>query len=82
MNRHELYEGICRGGPLDGQQTESRFPGGFILADKPGERVWIYDYDGTGQFTARDVQDLNYEKALKTATGDQYDVRAYDDRGA
>lgn len=39
------YEGECHGGPLDGQDMVSRFPKGFLLVDKPGNRCWIYEWE-------------------------------------
>jgi hypothetical protein len=38
-----LYTRKCIGGPLNGQEAMSRFPKGFLLVDKPTNRVWIYD---------------------------------------
>ena len=85
-----IYEGIAVGGPLDGETVQSRFPKGFLYADPVGGRAWVYDYAEGGTsgtsgleqpstFTAREVADLDREKAMKAAEGDTYDVRAYDD---
>lgn len=72
-----LFEGRCRGGPLDGQPAVSRFPAGFLLADKPAGKAWIYDRSEDGSFVARpDAPDLDLDKAVQTALGDAYDVIA------
>jgi hypothetical protein len=49
-----VYQGVCAGGPWDGRPAATRYPKGFLLVDKPGMQVWIYDRDETsGNFTAR-----------------------------
>ena len=91
MAEKYLYEGICVGGPMDGQDGLSRYPEGFILVDpRPGkQRVWVYDYhEGTddnsaklsdrSRFIAREGDVLDEERAERTANQPHYDVRAFD----
>lgn len=75
----DLFEGACVGGPLHGQQRESRFPKGALLADKEGGAAWVYDYDpATREFVARsDVGDvLSFEGRMRAANEGTYDVWA------
>lgn len=76
-----LYIGQCVGGPMDGEEGQSRFPKGFVLIDKPNSRAWVYDFEeSTGVFTARsqDVHDM--QRANHAAEGSDYDVRALERR--
>jgi len=54
----DLYEGICRGGPLAGEKwvsRRSRGSKGFLLVDNAGNRVWIYEWQpDAGEFKVRD----------------------------
>lgn len=77
----ELWEGPCRGGPMDGQTGQSRFSNGFLLADKPNGRAWIYDWnEKTQEFVCRDAVGDTLDEAgrRKAANGLTYDVRAVD----
>lgn len=81
----ELYEGPCVGGPLDGAVSQSRFPKGFLLIDKPNNRVWIYDY-ADGQFAVRNPEgeELNSDPTAthnryRAAEERSYDIRAYEE---
>jgi hypothetical protein len=52
----ELWVGLCVGGPIDGQEGYSRFPKGFLLCDRPSDRLWIYDWSEADQkFLVRDA---------------------------
>ena len=74
-----IYIGQCKGGPMDGQQGESRFPKGFVLIDRPNSAAWVYDYDPeTSVFTAREQDIHDNMRALKAAEESNYDVRALD----
>lgn len=83
---HELFIGLCRGGPLDRQQTESRFCGGFILVDKPNRLVWTYEYVIDSEFgdhftcinDAGTAEAYDAEKVSSVANNSTFDVRAYD----
>ena len=74
----QLYEGRCVGGPLDGEQAASRYPTGFVLADKPAGKAWIYDRAGDGTFAVREGggRRLDPRRATAAAIGDGYDVIA------
>jgi hypothetical protein len=51
----EVNEGICIGGPLDGQPLVSRFPKGVLLVDRPAGLCWIYEWQpARGVFAVRD----------------------------
>jgi hypothetical protein len=85
--QHELFEGDCRGGPLDGQPGQSRFPKGFLLIDKPNNRVWIYDF-ANGEFVVREAEGVELVSDLaashnrfRAAEERSYDVRAYEGSG-
>lgn len=74
-----LYIGQCIGGPMDGQQGESRFPKGFMLIDRPNSAAWVYDYDPESAiFTAREQDIHDNMRTQKAAEGIDYDVRALD----
>lgn len=78
MATKEVWEGECRGGPMDGQSGESRYPKGFLLVDKGSARAWIYDWDSsTRQFLVRDPMGdpLDEEGRRKAANAHTYDVR-------
>lgn len=71
--------GECHGGPLNGQTAMARFPKGFLLVDKPANRVWIYDWNGTA-FVSRDEAEgrvADYDKRFEAADSPEWDVRAY-----
>lgn len=52
----ELYTGLAIAGPMDGQQVESRFPGGVLFVSKPTNKAWLYDYySESGRFILRPV---------------------------
>lgn len=70
---------ICRGGPYDARSITSRYPRGFLLADKASGRAYVYDFDGDA-FICRDpngaaLDDAGRWRAAEEAT---YDVLAYD----
>jgi hypothetical protein len=71
-----VYTFRCVGGPLDGQVEESRFEKGFILVDKPADKVWIYDLDRDKFVCRGDAVQLDMDKAVDTALGGEYDVRS------
>jgi hypothetical protein len=77
--RMEFKEGTCRGGPLDGQPGQSRFPKGFLLVDKPKNLCWIYEWDNISrEFYARDNEPMTVELEgrLRAADEHNYDVVA------
>ncbi len=60
MAEKQLYQGVCVGGPLDGQTRESRYPKGALLVNKPGGSAWVYDYQAGDEprFVAREQAPL------------------------
>src|ERR1700752_1072356 len=63
-----LYIGQCVGGPMDGQQGESRFPKGFVLIDRPNSAAWVYDYNvESSTFTEREQNVHDKERVSKAA---------------
>lgn len=82
---NKLYEGSCIGGPLNGTVGQSRFPKGFLLVDKPNNKVWVYDYQN-GEFTVRhpEGEKLNSDPTathnrFRAAEERSYDIRAYEE---
>ncbi len=66
---------------MDGQTGQSRFPKGFLLADKENGRAWVYDLTGEGDeatFVCRDPAGAVLDRAgrLRAAQESTYDVRA------
>ncbi len=50
----ELFSGLAIGGPMNGREVESRFPGGVLFVDKPANKCWLYDfYSESGRFYVR-----------------------------
>lgn len=83
-----LWTGQCLGGPMNGQVGESRFPKGFLLVDRPANRVWIYDFvAGDDVFQVRDesgtelISDPDAERnRFRAAEESKYDIRAAEPR--
>lgn len=75
--------GECHGGPLNGKDAVSRYPKGFLLVDKPANRVWIYDWNGLA-FVCRDAEGsvTEYERRLKAADSPDWDVVSFVGGGA
>lgn len=77
VTERPTYTGLCHGGPLDGKTMISRFPAGFLLVDKPGGLVWIYDTIGSGwDCRASSPEPWNRDKSYDAANGNTYDVIA------
>ena len=75
----KLYEGICFGGPMNGEIGISRFAKGFLLVRKETDECWVYDWnDGSSSFTVRDDKPMpiSREGRLRAAEGSDYDVLA------
>ncbi len=84
MQASRLHVGLCRGGPCDGQEVESRFPDGFLAVERQKRKVWIYDRNPeTGEFVARRpiADTLNDELRWRAASEPHYDVRAVETGG-
>lgn len=80
-------EGVCVGGPLNGQEARSRKLKGFILVNRELATVWFYDWDGS-KFTCRDpegtpeISDPGAPKnRYRAATEDEFDVLADPSQG-
>lgn len=81
-----VWSGTCVGGPLNTKEGASRFPSGFLLVDRPNNRVWIYDWVHTMEsFLVRDaegselVSDPDAPKnRFRAAEEAEFDIRAYD----
>lgn len=84
MSDRRLYTGRCIGGPMDGQNGASRFPEGFVLHDADNG-IFLGTYVCRGEigheeFVWRTAVDSRLEiaRAVETANGNAYDVRAFD----
>ena len=66
---HENYEGVVRGGPLDGQTITNHVSKGFVLVDLARQMVWVHDYSKhflfKDEFNAREGEPLDPEKLVK-----------------
>lgn len=74
-----LFNGLCVGGPFDGQPGQSRYPYGFLLVDRPHRKVWHYNYHPAGhnfvvQNPDGDPEDVEYRHRILTEF--RFDVRA------
>ncbi|QKW15391.1 hypothetical protein [Verrucosispora sp. NA02020] len=70
-----MNEGICHGGPLDGQTVVSRGDSGLLVADKPSGRAWLYDWRD-GAFHLREERRLDEVRAVDAAMDGGWDVIA------
>lgn len=81
-----VFNGQCVGGPMNARDGASRFPRGFLLVDRPNNRVWIYDWVGTmRQFLVRTeegaelISDPDADKnRFRAAEEAEFDIRALD----
>ena len=74
-----MYEGMCLGGPMNGEFGQSRFPKGFLLVDKSTNRCWLYDWSPeSGTFAVRDEEAMEVSKQgrIRAANESDYDVVA------
>lgn len=62
-------QGVCVGGPLDGQDALSRFPHGFLLVDKPAGECWLYDWTGD-RFIVRSEEPMPVQDGPADGPGD------------
>lgn len=82
-----VWSGPCVGGPMNNQEGASRFPSGFLLVDRPNNKVWIYDWvPSLSQFLVRAetgaelVNDPEAPKnRVRAAEEAEFDIRAYDE---
>lgn len=74
-----LYEGLCFGGPMNGEVGISRFPKGFLLVNKAANECWIYEWDANSKsFTVRNEQPMpvDFDGRIRAASESEYDVLA------
>lgn len=76
-DRGDTYTGVCRGGPYDGHTVTSRFPKGFLLADKEHSNAFVYDWNGQA-YVCRDPSGaaLDDDGAWRASEENTYDVIA------
>lgn len=78
------WSGICVGGPLDSQEGASRYPSGFLLVDRPANRVWIYDWsESNAMFFVREAEGSELisdpdapKNRFRAAEESEFDIRA------
>jgi len=56
-----LYTGLAMGGPMEGKEVESRFPGGILFVNKASNEAWLYDYYEKGSTTRFYLRPLGYD---------------------
>ncbi|MER7167020.1 hypothetical protein ABT336_13260 [Micromonospora sp. NPDC000207] len=71
-----MIEGVCHGGPLDGQTVISRGDAGLLVADKPSLRAWVYDWRDGGFHLRDGGRDLDMGRAVEAAMAEGWDVMA------
>ena len=77
------YMGECHGGPWDTRVVTARRPNGFLLVDKPGNRAWVYDWNGDAFICREPVGDeLDFDRRMKAAEDPDWDVMSYDGSAA
>lgn len=78
MTQRVLYSGPAQGGPLDGQEVNSRYSGGFIVVSKKHGQSGVYRY--TEEKTLVYQEDNSYvndfEKLAEAAESDTFDIRS------
>lgn len=75
------YTGVCRGGPYTGRTVNSRYPKGFLLADKASNTAWLYDRDAaTSAYVCRNPggAPMDFDGRWRAAEESEYDVLAYE----
>jgi len=72
-----MFKHRCEGGPLDGQEIDSRYPMGFLLVDKPNGQCWLYErLEEIWVLRNGYPQPWDREKSWEAALGQEFDVRA------
>lgn len=63
------YEGVVRGGPLDGKRVTNNCSKGFVLVDLKNHLAWVHDYSShilfSDEFNAREGEPLDPERLVK-----------------
>jgi hypothetical protein len=79
MSDRTLYEGVCEGGPLNGQEYSVRKPDGILAVNREANEAAIYDYRD-GKFVHRVSEPLDDGKRIKTAQDEwRFEVIPYGD---
>lgn len=69
MSESHSYDGVVRGGPLDGKRVTNNAAKGFVLVDLSRELAWVHDYEDhilfRDEFNARDPEPLDLDKLAK-----------------
>lgn len=69
MSESHSYDGVVRGGPLDGKRVTNNASKGFVLVDLDRGLAWVHDYEDhilfRDEFNARTVELLDEEKLRK-----------------
>lgn len=69
MSDAHNYEGVVRGGPLDGQRVTNNCGKGFVLVDLKNHLAWVHDYSThilfSDEFNAREPEPLDPKKLAK-----------------
>lgn len=69
MSDDHNYEGVVRGGPLDGKRVTNNCSKGFVLVDLKNHLAWVHDYNPhflfKDEFNAREVEELDPVKLEK-----------------
>lgn len=82
-----VYSGPCVGGPMNNREGASRYPSGFLLVDRPRDKVWIYDWVHTMEsFLVRDADGVDLisdpdapKNRFRAAEESEFDIRAWDE---
>lgn len=69
MSESHSYDGVVRGGPLDGKRVTNNASKGFVLVDLGRSLVWVHDYKEhilfKDEFNAREAEFLDLDKLAK-----------------
>ncbi len=71
-----IFTHVCVGGALDRQAATSRYPGGFLLVDKPNERMQTYKQDADTWASDGTWQTWDSDASWAAAEGNDFDVIA------
>jgi len=66
-----LYTGLAMGGPMEGKEVESRFPGGILFVSKATNEAWLYDYFEKESTTRFYLRPLGYDVIWNNMSFDQ-----------
>ena len=82
MSDAHNYEGVVRGGPLDGQRITNHTSKGFVLVDLKNNLAWVHDYSRNilfkDEFNAREAEELDFEKLARAQEDGGRSVMAWE----